>query len=341
MEFQTWSKINQDVVRALKPPSGSVSWDKLTALDKNKIWQYLYPDYFFDKTPRYNEQASSFGQRVQEYVFQGDPQQQQIRRVRILWAVHQLNLTFKKESFGEHTLESVSWFNGCLDFHTIFMTKTDDAVLELLSLYCKGLLTIDRPTDYGYPNETKSAFQKRLQQSRLQEFDAFAATLNEVFDQFGLDVYLTRQGFMPMQEKKIIEMVYTPVLSFFTGSQWKEVNDLIAFSFTEYEKKTSAGFSICITTTVAAIQAFLQLLMHGKTGKGEISKLIPEAQKLKKIPSDPFSVTIFNNIESIVARERQDKSVAHPPQSIAEEKNALLMLNLAMVFFQHCIVAKP
>ncbi|HEV9035729.1 MAG TPA: hypothetical protein VGQ51_03890 [Puia sp.] len=31
------------------------------------------------------------------------------------------------------------------------------------------------------------------------------------------------------------------------------------------------------------------------------------------------------------------REFAHPPQSVADEKNALLMLNIAMVFFQHCL----
>jgi hypothetical protein len=338
MEFQTWSNINKEALRVLRPPSGSVSWDKLTFTDKNKIWQYLYRDYFFDKTPRYPEYVSHSGENEKAYHFEGDPQLQEIKRRRILWTVHQLNERFKKQSFGKNTLEVVSWFNTCLDFHTIFMKAQGHAVLEMLSIFCKDILISDRSIGYGYPGESKKAFKERLRESRLKEFDDFAATLNEVFAQFGLDVYLTRGGFMPMQEMKLIEMVYAPVLSCFTDPQWKKVNDLISLAFKEYEKKTSEGFSFCITTTVSAVQAFLQIMVHGETGEEQISKLIPKAQKLNKIPSDHFSTTIFNNIESILARERKDKGVAHPPQSVADEKSALLMLNIAMVFFQHCIV---
>jgi hypothetical protein len=142
---------------------------------------------------------------------------------------------------------------------------------------------------------------------------------------------------MPSQEEMIIETVYKPVLSILSGARWKEVSDLISFAFKEFDKKTPEGFSIAITSTVSAVQAFLQILVHGKSGKGDIGDLILIGQKAGKIPNDTFSQTIFKNINSILARERQQKGIAHPPQEIANEKNALLMLNLAMVFFQHCL----
>ena len=42
-------------------------------------------------------------------------------------------------------------------------------------------------------------------------------------------------------------------------------------------------------------------------------------------------------MESIFARERQETSNAHPMKEYATEKNTRLILNLAMIFFQHCI----
>jgi hypothetical protein len=199
------------------------------------------------------------------------------------------------------------------------------------------LIKLKRDHEYAGSNESKGSFERRLQKAREQEFEEFARDLNEVFGQFGINVYLTRQGFMPSQEEKIIETIYRPVLSVLSDARWKEVNDLISFAFKEFEKKTPDGFSISITSTVAAVQAFLQLLVNGKSGKGDIGDLILIGQKTGKIPNDVFSQTIFKNINSILARERQQKGIAHPPQEIATEKNALVMLNIAMVFFQHCL----
>lgn len=40
---------------------------------------------------------------------------------------------------------------------------------------------------------------------------------------------------------------------------------------------------------------------------------------------------------TILARERQSTSNAHPKREYAIEKNARLVLNLVMIFIQHCI----
>ena len=185
--------------------------------------------------------------------------------------------------------------------------------------------------------EAKKEYQKRLQNWRWEDFDKFAKILNEVFNDFGINLYLARQGFIPRQEEKIIKEVYEPVLSYLSHTKWKEVSKLLSDSFDEYRKNTSQGYSNCITNNISAIQAFLQIIVIGKTGKGEISKLIMEAQKKSLIPNDFFTQKIFENIESIFARERKETGIAHPKKEYATEKNARTILNLAMVFFQHCI----
>lgn len=83
----------------------------------------------------------------------------------------------------------------------------------------------------------------------------------------------------------------------------------------------------------------MQILVYGKIGRGTLSKLIAEASKKKLIPNDTFTETVFNNIDSIFARERQSAGIAHPPpkNEYATEKNAHMILNLAMIFIQHCI----
>ena len=45
--------------------------------------------------------------------------------------------------------------------------------------------------------------------------------------------------------------------------------------------------SSSITHTVSALQAYLQILVTGKTGSREINKLIPQATKQKLIPFSP------------------------------------------------------
>ena len=81
----------------------------------------------------------------------------------------------------------------------------------------------------------------------------------------------------------------------------------------------------------------MQLLLYGTTGKGTLGTLLPEAIKKGFIPSDKFSTIIFNNIESIFAQERISTGDAHPKKEYATEGSARTMINLAMVFLQHCI----
>ena len=121
------------------------------------------------------------------------------------------------------------------------------------------------------------------------------------------------------------------------GLMSKKVEELFNSEFPEYRKNSPQGYSNSVTNTISAVQAFLQILNTGKTGKGNISPLIVEAQKKGLIDDDSFTKQIFDNIESIFAKERQETSIAHPKKGYATEQNARTILNLAMVFFQHCI----
>ncbi len=56
------------------------------------------------------------------------------------------------------------------------------------------------------------------------------------------------------------------------------------------------------------------------------------------IPNDDFTKEAFDKIESFLMKERQHSGDAHPRKEFANEKNAKLVLDLAMVFIHHCIV---
>lgn len=326
--FKLWSELNQKAKKELKPDFGFRKWDSLSEDEKYKIWKYL-EFYFFNKD------------RIEDYVdyyykFFGDEGKDETER--IFDSIRILNDKFKARSYAKNFLENGSLNSACYDFYEIFMKEDENVVMELLSLYCKELIseradeTVSRKE-----GETKEAYQERLENWRWEDFDNFAKYLNEVFADFGINLYLTRQGFIPRQEEKIIKEIYEPVLSYLSHPKWKEVGKLLSDSFDEYRKNTPQGYSNCVTNTISAIQAFLQVIVNGKTGKGEISKLITEAQRRSLIPNDFFTRKIFENIESIFARERQETGIAHPKKQYATEKNARTILNLAMIFLQHCI----
>ena len=249
-----------------------------------------------------------------------------------------MNDAYKARSYAKRFLEDSDSDSACEDFFEIFIEQDENVVFELLSLYAKAAI-VKGNWDYlgRKENEADIDYKRRLEEWNFVPFENFAKDLNEVFGQFGINLYLTRSGFIPRQDQKITRDLYEPVLKVFSHSRWKEVDQLLADAFTEYRKNTKEGFSHSVTNGVAAVQAFLQILVNGKTGNGDISKLIPQAQAKGLVPADSFTKEIFTRIEAVLMRERQETGVAHPKKEYATETNARLVLNLCMVFFQHCI----
>jgi len=309
MSFKLWSELNPEALKQLKPTFGIRSWNHLNLSEKQTIWKHLQHKYFFtENNERYNEVYYEFDS---DFFDNG----------MIMEIIDELNTLYKAKSYGINFLEFRTEDSACLDFLSLFMKEDEYVVIEMLSLTAKQLIRKD--------NKNKIIWKY---------FDEFLNDLNELFSHFGLNLCLTRAGFIPKQEDRIMIEVYEPVLQIFSNPKWKEVNQHLSDAFSEYRKNSEPSFSNCVTNTVTAVQAFLQIIVNGKTGSGDISKLVLQAQKLKLIPDDSFSKDIFKNIESILMRERQDTGIAHPKKEYATEKSARLVLNVSMVFFQHCIV---
>jgi hypothetical protein len=332
MNFKLWSELNPKAKKELKPDFGFRNWNSLSEDEKYKIWKYLETHFFNNKIKKEYQND--------HYEFYKDGSEGE-KKDGILFSIVLLNRMYKVKSYAKKYLEDETFDSACHDFYEIFMKQDEHIVMELLSLYCKFLfLKEQKKTIYKSEDEIEEEYQKRLQNWRWRDFDKFSEDLNDVFADFGINLCLTRQGFIPRQEEKIIKEIYEPVLSYLSHSKWKEVSKLLSDGFDEYRKNTPQGYSNCITNTISAVQAFLQIIVNGKTGKNEISKLITEGQKRNTIPNDFFTKKIFENIESIFARERQETGIAHPKKEYATEKNTRTILNLAMIFFQHCIQIK-
>jgi hypothetical protein len=171
----------------------------------------------------------------------------------------------------------------------------------------------------------------------LEEFDEFTKDLNDVFEQFGIYVFLTRQGFIPRQSEKITKDVYIPVLEALNSEEYAEVNEMLKKSFINF---TDKHYDKVITNSINAVQAYLQLKIHNKIGNGNLKTLLVEAQKQKIIPSDKLINDLYGNIESFFARIRQEKTDSHPSIEKATVDDALFVLNLAMVILQNFITFK-
>jgi len=310
-KFKFWSDLSPKAAEALHPDFGLRNWDELTYEEKNRIWHYLKDNFN-------NEDGV----------------------VRVYWAVYTLNERHKYRSYAENFLIDKSKTNAMTDFSNIVVNrgKNQDVVFELLSCFSRAILversdeSISRKKD-----ETDEEYAERLTEWRYEHFDKFAGRLNDVFEHFGIGVILTRHGLIPKQEEKIVKEIYEPVLKFLSNEKWKPVSRDLQDAFKDFRLKTATGYSSCVTHTISAIEAFLQILLYEKTGKGTLRTLIPEAQSKHLIPRDKYTDQMFKTLESIFAQERMETSDAHPKEAYANAKNALMIMNLAMVFLQHCI----
>jgi hypothetical protein len=325
--FKLWSDIKKGAKNELKPNLGLRAWSDLDVGEKSIMWQHM-EWYFFDKTDNYDRESGYFK------FFGGYPEIEN-KKKRIFLSIDCLNELYKAKNFAPTFLEDPSLEAACSDFYNIFINNSENVVFELLSFYSRALV-LERSKNEPYRDEGESDkdFEKRTKEWRFSDFDDFAKKFNEVLESFGVNVLLTRTQFVPRQDSKITKGIYEPVLESLSDSKWEKVNEHLSDSFKYFQTR---DYGNVISNSVSAIQAFLQISVNGKVGKGNIAELISKGQTRSIIPNDVFSKTIFNNIESIFARERQEKSGVHPKLKKADENSARLILNLAMVFIQHCI----
>ncbi len=340
--FKIWGKTKPEIKNILKPNLGLRSWDDLSSDEKDIIWSNL-ADYFFN-VPKNSDGTIDVYELIKQNTVHSN-YEIGYKRSSIISSIKSLNETYMVKCFAPNFLEkrhlgfNESFPYACFDFYNIFIKEKEDVVMELLSMYasyyfhCSTSQNGEILKAYG----TKEEFEKRKIEAKFAIFDDFSKRLNEVFLQFGIKWRLTRNGFIPRQDEKIINEIYNPVLHCLLDQKWKKVNEILSDAFSDYRKNTPQGYSGCVTKTISAVEAYLQILVEEQIGKTTLSSLISKAQKTGLIPNDSFTKTIFKNIDSIFARERKSTGDAHPKEEYATEKNSLTILNLAMIFIQHCI----
>lgn len=312
--FQIWSEKSDEAKTLLSPSLDLRDWNDLSEEEKGKIWNYLKG--WFEPTEEKD-------------------------KLQIFISVLKLNELHKFQSYAKRVLEDRSSHNASLDFKAIFFNEHRDVVLELLS--CYALVIIENREGksggiYRSDYDSDEKYEEVVLSWRWREFDQFADRLNDVFEHFSVNLLLTRSGFVERQDPKISADIYVPVLNFLSASEWKDINRDLADAFAKYQLKTEQGYSGAITHAISALQGYLQTLVHGKAGGTEgIHSLIKHAQEKGLIPNDKFTTEIFKNIDTVLMGQRGKSGDAHPKQEYANEKNARLVLNLVMVFLQHCI----
>lgn len=303
MNFIRWSNLHPHSKLVLKPTLGIRGWDEIPQEAKELIYQHFKNKGWFKAGGDTHRAVLRFNEdhKAANYChhLQG----------------HGGPHYYDSSGRGFSHQKDCCYGPAEMDINRIFIRETRDVVYELISYYAQVLKGIT------YNNQYKN----------------FSNCFNDISDQFGLDIMLSDNGIVLRQDPKISKEIYEPVLNFLADKKWEPVNRDLGDAFSDYLKNTPTSYSSCITHAISGLQAFLQILVEGKTGKGDIADLFKEAQKQKLIPDNRFSSTALKEIISVLMIERQSKGDPHPKKEYGNEKEARLVLNLIMVFIQHVI----
>lgn len=223
------------------------------------------------------------------------------------------------------------------DFEDIFINSdSSDLVLVMLSKLVQSHIDT-----YKHGLAVKSKNKKERQKYLSEAFsmsDRLSNCLNHIFEQFYIDQLSTRNGLIPKQDQLITEKIYIPTMMALADPKWQLVSQDLSEMFEDYRERK---YPETITKAHRAVQRFLQILTReGKNGKGEVGKLFREAKDSGLIPIDRFSEPIVNVLQGFIPSERATSSTAKPATKEASNSDALLMMNVVIVFLQHCLQHK-
>ncbi|MEQ8344391.1 MAG: hypothetical protein RLO22_24240 [Sneathiellaceae bacterium] len=237
---------------------------------------------------------------------------------------------------GESVNESERKEAAYLDFQSILLSHpSNELVYRMISRMAKEY--IDKYDYKMAASEEDSGERNRLISSSFRQFDRFCKCINHLFSQFSVNQMITRTGFVPRQDEIIAQNIYIPTLRALSDPRWRSVNTDLAEMFEDYQ---SQNYPEVVTKAHRAVQRFLQIITEGeegKGGKGEVGKLFSEAKRMGVISTTRFSEGIIQTLQSYIPSERATKSTAKPSTTPANHSDALLMMNVVMVFLQHCM----
>lgn len=230
--------------------------------------------------------------------------------------VFKLNELHKYHAYGRNLLERGDVKDAQLDFYQLITGSESDenVALQLISIFGWFIL-----------------------EENIPDFVKFADHLNDVFKQFGLNVLLTKEGFMPRQELYITEKIYEPVIELLSSSDWEKTNTELRMAFNGFKKSTPEGYSECVTHSISTLESFLQQIT---AQNATFDPLIKDAIKRKLIPNDEFSKYMSDNLASVLARARMDFGNAHPKKTYPTAEQSLMVMNLVISLMQYFMTAK-
>ncbi len=314
--FKLWSELDSDARKELMSDFQYRKWGELTEVEKVRFWKFS-EDVFFPL-----RLLKNYGEYVNDIEFN-----EHRNKGFIFHSIFWLDEKYKMKVYAEDFNQNQTDYAAFCDFYNIVTMQDGHIILELLSLFAYAVLTNCQQRKLSELNEDDYVY-----------FDECASTLNRLFFEFKLDYHLTRIGFMPRQEMKILQGVYEPVINHLSNPKFERISVVLRDAFLEYGSNTPNGYSSCITHCIAVVEGFLQIIVYGSIGKGTLTDLFKDGQKKKLIPDDTFTQGVINVFISVMQKERKTTGDAHIKEDYTTERNAKLIMNLSMIFIQHCII---
>jgi hypothetical protein len=256
----------------------------------------------------------------------------------VLQTINYLNQKFLRTCPGKHLHKASgdSDLEGAAlkDFREIFFNEKNEAlVLLMLSKFP------ERHIDYqslGWAKKETGEERAESIKKAFRAFDKLANCLNHIFEQFAVNQLVTRNGFVPRQDEKINEQLYKPTLAILADPKWTTVSVDLAGMFDDYREQR---YPEVITKAHSAVQRFLQIQVgdEGKSGKGELARLVREAKDQGIIPTNRFIDPVVASILNYIPSERANNSTAKPALKDTTPSEALLMMNVVMILLQFCL----
>jgi hypothetical protein len=311
-KFSLYGADNPNFDKHVQPTFPLRSWDDLESTEKITILKKVKNSGWLDRSPRSE----------------------------LINTIKHINHKFLvkcpgKSTFANDTRDDYNIFDFVVeDFKDIFLKENSDLVFYMISYYSKMLINLQ------YYEMAESSQDDKSRESYIntafERFDKFGNCINYAFEQFAVNLQLTRQGFMPVQEKVITNEVYKPVLGKLIDPKWKTVNLDIETMFQNF---SSNKYPEVIQDAHRVVQNFLQVVVSSdsKNSKGEMKDLFRKAKEAKYISPDIFSTKIINVVQESLAASRATQSPAKPIIKDSKKSDALLAMNITIVFLQHVL----
>jgi len=320
-KFILYGENEQDVENDIQPELSLRSWSDLSNQEKQTAFQQLENKNWIDS---YSQEILSTIEYLNHQYLRQCPGKH-------------LHAIKPKSDHGHmrYNNDSDRMKAAVLDFQHIFMQEESEAlVFRMLSKFAEGYID-----GFAYRQASEAddkSNQKEYIDEAFRQFDKLANCLNHIFEQFAVNQVVTRNGFIPRQDDKLQHDVYIPTLRLLSNPKWKKVSDDLSEMFEDYQKE---DYAETITKAHRSVQRFLQVLVgeEGKNGKGEVGKLLKQVKDENIIPLNRFTEPLINLTQSFITSERATNSTAKPSAKDATASDALLMMNIVMVFLQFCL----